>query len=285
MIKYLIESEYASSIDLVVDIKNTYNKVNKSSFIGSLTEFENNMECNKLLYIYFSISEEPSYNEFKSILRELFGTHSGMIFGDSLCDNNIIPLNKKSPEWKNIPFCKENLGRKSLYWQYKEKWNVCCKDFGKYFKTYGLSVVSQKWRSKFKHLKPLYNYYWAKPLPIDSGMFNVFKSVYKKEIERDAKNKKELYWPFATSIINDGKVREDPDYILVSASDILKIDYLRSRILCDTNVQKFLSNVALSFMKYTYTQAKEMKTVLSNKKEEYKHLLEMAVKKKRRSYK
>lgn len=276
MIKYFILREYTDhNRCLISEIKDIYYGLNEKQFTLLYKNFEKNRICGKLLYIYFGMAEEISYTGFMDILRDIFYTLNPYDYKE------IINMTKKDDKWWTIPFTKQNYGECSVYDSYKIKWDICNKDFVKYFKVLGLCIVSAKWREKFKSLRPLYIYNWKKPLPIKDDIAKALKETYILEINKSEENMKNLYWPLVTSMVNDEVVREDKEYLIISASDILKIDYLTSHILDEKDKNIFLKNIAHSFMVHSYNKVKEMKWKLYNKSEIYRNRLDSAIKKKR----
>jgi|ETNvirenome_6_85_1030632.scaffolds.fasta_scaffold00385_11 hypothetical protein len=268
-----------------LDIKNLINLYNVSNIdiFDDIMEQKNNNNI-YINYMYFNKSN------IKNLLKDMIISK----FGD-FCNINSISKNikdliltqkiheiqfSKNDFWNKVPFLIPSL-YDNIYYHFKlhcknDKTSLYC-DFDKYYKMRGLKN-NEKWKTACEELdipnkkKFLYKNIKNLKFIIDDNLFKQFELHFFKL------PKYTYFWPFMTSIVSDGEVRDDKYYPLITPKDILKIDFLSKFIIDKKHKQQFFNNMMQYFNCKEKQDIIKWKNNITNKR--YIKLLDRAYRKK-----
>lgn len=215
-----------------------------------------------------------TFDEFRSLMKAKFEETAGTILLSECPDldpksvfNGEIP-DKLSGLWSKVPIKFPSFRNPELYNHYKRKLNYW--DFEKYYKIRGLAIKEEQWREKFKDFKKIeerYFYKYVTNFVIPDKIMNSLENAF-----LGSPNK--TFWPLMTNIVSDPEVREDPEYPLICAGDLLRIEYLTSFILDAEAEKRALDRFAGQFMKYTVDDIKKWKTEIAKVNSKYKSIFD-----------
>jgi len=159
-------------------------------------------------------------------------------------------LHKKQSIWHDIdPSC-HTFNRASQYHTYRKNWPNINHNFDKYSRMYGLIITESRWAEKFADLKPTAssaNNNNLEPMKIDAGFLQDIGKVFVKNYKDNVRLNDKLFWPFMTFVVTDESLRLRKDYPLLSSADILRIEFVESLILQDSDRRTFRQNMCEQF--------------------------------------
>lgn len=162
---------------------------------------------------------------------------------------------------------------------YKKNYAQVSHDFEKYYKTYILVNINDRWKHEFEHLKKIsdeFFYKYSYNLAVPSYIYDIAEKLYLEKYI-----KKDIYWPFMTSMVPDFTVRNLPDCPILCTDDILKLEIILSYVIDYDERKRLCELFFTSIMKFTRKDIKDWLWIKKNNSNKIKKKITIAMCKKK----